>query len=333
MNNMSDISHYKVSICVPVYGVERYIERYAVSLFEQTYDNIEYIFVNDCTKDRSIEVLQEVVKRYPSRKEQVRIIHHETNKRLGEARNTAVSVATGEFLLHVDSDDYIDKNIVEECVAKQIETNADIVNVDFIVYSKNDIIKRITPNFNSVTENLIEILHRSIPVGIVGKMVRTSLYKDNNIKVEGGINCSEDFIVTSRLYYYAKNVVKAEGVYYHYDCRNEQSLTSSFSPQKAKDDFWAFDFLDNFFKNKIELYPAFLEGELNHYVLILKISALNNNEDCFNEAKKRLLALDGKVFKKLSATDRWLLKMNARCAKKYIRVGLLMKSFVRKTAQ
>lgn len=67
----------KVSILVPVYGVEKYIERCARSLFEQTYDNIEYIFVDDCTKDRSIEILQKVLEDYPNRKKQVEILHHE----------------------------------------------------------------------------------------------------------------------------------------------------------------------------------------------------------------------------------------------------------------
>ena len=69
----------KVSILVPVYGVEKYIERCARSLFEQTYDNIEYIFVDDCTKDRSIEILQKVLEDYPNRKNQVKILHHEKN--------------------------------------------------------------------------------------------------------------------------------------------------------------------------------------------------------------------------------------------------------------
>ena len=63
----------KVSVVIPVYGVEKYIERCARSLFEQTYDNIEYIFVDDCTKDRSIEILQKVLEDYPNRKNQVKI--------------------------------------------------------------------------------------------------------------------------------------------------------------------------------------------------------------------------------------------------------------------
>ena len=76
----------KVSVVIPVYGVEKYIERCARSLFEQTLDDIEYIFVNDCTKDRSIDILNEVINDYPARKQQVRIVHHEENKGSALAR-------------------------------------------------------------------------------------------------------------------------------------------------------------------------------------------------------------------------------------------------------
>ena len=72
----------KVSVLVPIYGVEKYIERCARSLFEQSLDNIEYIFVNDCTKDKSMDILYEVIKDYPHLLEQIRIINHETNRGL-----------------------------------------------------------------------------------------------------------------------------------------------------------------------------------------------------------------------------------------------------------
>ena len=112
-----------VSICVPIYGVEKYIERCAVTLFEQTYDNLEYIFVNDCTTDDSMAILEEVISRYPARSSAVRIIAHEKNRGLAAARNTTVENCTGEFILHVDSDDYIENNtlllVVYLCISRQ----------------------------------------------------------------------------------------------------------------------------------------------------------------------------------------------------------------------
>ena len=134
-------SDMKVSILVPIYGVERFIERCAISLFEQTYHNIEYIFVNDCTKDKSISVLENIIERFPQRKPFVKIINHKHNKGLAGARNTAVESATGDFIMHVDSDDYVDKEIVAKAVLKQQENNADIVVIDF---------KKAYPSFSKV---------------------------------------------------------------------------------------------------------------------------------------------------------------------------------------
>ena len=136
---------YRVTICSPIYGVEKYIERCAVSLFEQTYSDIDYVFVNDCTKDKSIEVLNRVIERYPERKKNVRIINHEKNRGLSAARNTGVDNAKTDFLIWVDSDDYVEPKMVELLVKKQLNSNADIVCggvqsmfEDDAVYEKRD---------------------------------------------------------------------------------------------------------------------------------------------------------------------------------------------------
>ena len=107
-----------VSTIVPIYGVEKYIAQCANSLFLQTYDNLEFIFVNDCTKDNSIVILQEVIQHYPNRVEHVHIIEHDHNQGLAASRNSGVEAAHGEWLMHVDSDDFIDPTTVAECVKK-----------------------------------------------------------------------------------------------------------------------------------------------------------------------------------------------------------------------
>ena len=84
----------KISVLVPIYGVVQYIETCAVSLFEQSFDELEYIFVDDCSPDNSIDILQAVASRYPHRQQQMRIIRHEKNRGLGAARATALAAAT-----------------------------------------------------------------------------------------------------------------------------------------------------------------------------------------------------------------------------------------------
>ena len=84
----------KVSVCIPVYKVENFIEKCARSLFEQTMqEGIEFVFVNDCTPDRSIEILRQVLEEYPHRIELVKILHHDQNRGLVAARKTALAAA------------------------------------------------------------------------------------------------------------------------------------------------------------------------------------------------------------------------------------------------
>ena len=117
----------KVSVIVPIYGVEKYIERCAVSLMEQTLDGIEYIFVDDATPDGSMNVLGNVLQRYTTRSGFVRIARHEINKGLPAARNTGLVLASGEYVFHCDSDDYLEPEMLEKMYVAAKENDADFV--------------------------------------------------------------------------------------------------------------------------------------------------------------------------------------------------------------
>ena len=147
---------YLVSILVPVYKVEKYIEQCARSLFEQTYDNLEYIFLDDCSPDNSIEILKRVMEDYPERKAQVRIIRHERNRGLAAARNTALDAANGPFVTHVDSDDYLGRDAIRLLVKKQEETGADIVSGNYYEVWSSGIKKVSEPPCNDQYEMLLQ---------------------------------------------------------------------------------------------------------------------------------------------------------------------------------
>ena len=92
----------KVSIIVPVYGVEKFIAEFAVSAFEQTYPYIEYVFVNDGTKDRSIDILEQLITQKYSHLRDAIIIVNKENGGLPAARKTGLEHATGDYIWHVD---------------------------------------------------------------------------------------------------------------------------------------------------------------------------------------------------------------------------------------
>ena len=239
-----------VSVLVPVYGVETYIEKCARSLFEQIYDNIEYIFVDDCTKDNSIAILKDVLEDYPERKTQVKIVKHVQNKGLSGARNTAIANATGEYLMHVDSDDYLDLHVVECLVDKAQSENADIVVYD-MKYIYTD---KYFTIFQSVktdpTEYLKQLLTYDISVCVCGKLYKSSLFKDNNIEFIEGLNFGEDYVTSPRVAYYAQHITHCAGCYYNYVQYNVSSYTNSYKTKNVDDLLKAIDVLSDFFRNK-----------------------------------------------------------------------------------
>lgn len=142
---------HKISFCVPVHNVEKYIEQCAKTLFEQTLDDIEIIFVDDCTPDNSIGIVQELLKSYPNRADQVKIIRHEVNKGLPAARKSAALAATGKYICCVDSDDYVALDMAEKVYQFAIEQNADMVLFDHY-YVTGDVTKYGTTCWKKGTE-------------------------------------------------------------------------------------------------------------------------------------------------------------------------------------
>lgn len=239
----------KVSIIVPVYGVEKWIERCAVSLFEQTYEDIEYIFVNDATPDKSMEVLAEVVKRYPRRAKQVKIITHTQNKGLSAARNSGLAACNSEYIWHVDSDDYIAADAVEKLINTAEKQNADIVVFDVNVVSTNRIkIERV--NYNSKTDYIRRLLQHTEKCAHWNKFYRKSLIDLTGIRSDENIRLAEDYAVTPRLLYLAEKVVILHEPLYYYETRNQNSYVHNLSKTAIESQHQADDILKDFFADK-----------------------------------------------------------------------------------
>lgn len=294
-----------VSILIPVYKVEKYIERCACSVFEQTFPYIEYIFIDDCTPDNSIERLKSIIKNYPQRKEHVRIISHEKNRGLAAARNTAVENCQTEFLMHVDSDDYIEKDAVEKLVEEQQKGDFDIVTGNAVFHRKDgqEILHKNEP---IEKEALIKLyIQATYNHTIWGRLIRTSLYKDNKIQALEGCNIGEDHQVIPQLFYYANKIASIDDIIYHYDCTNENSYMSQRNPEKSEIreicNALSFNVLRLFFKDK---NPVFHEQVYKNMPVVLNMalyySIVNNHKknyerivNLFNELDKDILKQTG----------------------------------------
>lgn len=223
----------KVSVLVPVYGVERYIEQCAVSLMEQTYKDVEYIFVDDCTPDASVDRLCDVVARYPERESQVRIIANEHNLGSACVRQTALDSATGDAVIFVDSDDYVDFHMIECLVNEMEHSNTDMVDGGFAVVSNEKIVKENMPLRVNDKAYLKTILCQNVePNRIWGRLIKKSLFTDNDIHFYQGIDYSEDFSVLPKLLVDARRSWIERCIYFYRD-DNPQSYTNNISTKNA----------------------------------------------------------------------------------------------------
>lgn len=243
----------KVSILVPVYGVEKYIEKCAISLFEQTYKNIEYIFVDDCTPDSSIDILYTVIKRYPERENNVHILHHKKNCGLAQARNSALDVATGNFILNVDSDDYLELDAVEILCRTAYTEKADVVVFgSYIVFEKYRVAVPNQYNYTTKQAYIKSILKKQASSCVWGKFISHKLYTDTKIKAIPGLNQGEDYAVIPRLLYYANHIVILKDCLYNYTQYNEQAYTKSFRKEHVQELLLADKILSDFFETKTD---------------------------------------------------------------------------------
>ena len=212
----------KVSILIPAYNVEKYIARCLDSVVGQTFKDIEIIIVNDGSTDGTASIIDE----YASRDSRIRVVNHPENCGLMWARKTCIEAATGDYLMFVDSDDYLDSMICETLLAKAEEEGADLV-----VCGVNEVLAdgKLKPYYNKLSYGgssgsfMRSMLLGELWHSLWAKLFERRIFVDSVIPFEKKLNKGEDMII---MYAIAGNVRKAvciNDLLYYY-CYNEQSL-------------------------------------------------------------------------------------------------------------
>ena len=205
----------KVSILVPFYNVEKYVGRCVESLFTQTYQNVEFIFVNDCSPDRSIDVINESIEKHHVT-DKCKIISHTTNQGICASRNDLLDNATGEYILFIDSDDYIDSDMVELLVEAAVRDNADISGCGYIEEYDDHSVEMPQVYTNDYVQMLKAITVLTLK-GVMWKLlIRKSILDDNNIRFMPGKNMVDDYLFCCQVFYYSHRFTGVDRCMYHY---------------------------------------------------------------------------------------------------------------------
>lgn len=235
---VAEQSTVAVSIVIPIYRVAPFIERCVISLMEQRFDDLEFIFVNDATDDNSIDILTTVLERYPQREHQVKIIHNPENLGLFEARKVGVMAACGEYIQHVDSDDWIAEDMTASLYQQAKATQADIVVCDYYIeeQGKRQYRKQILSKESK--DNLLALFDGKLAVVVWNKLIKKEklLACYQLINFSGHINLAEDWLITFPLCHLCHPPIHLPRALYHYNRHNPDSLTRSVNIEKSRND-------------------------------------------------------------------------------------------------
>ncbi|MGO4184307.1 glycosyltransferase [Paenibacillus sp. TAF43_2] len=236
----------KVSIIVPIFNMELYLDRCLNSLLEQSLSDIEIIAVNDGSTDSSLSILQE----YTERDSRI-IVINKKNEGVSAARNDGVLAANGEYIGFVDPDDWVNLKMYEEMYACAVEQNVDIVMCTYIrefgTHSKEKRFNMPDKQLYLMDEVQTTMLRRLVgPLkeevanpeyldawGTVwSKLYRTSLLKDNKVKFKdlSIIGSNEDTLFNIHVFYNAESFLFLNRPFYHYWRTNDASITSQYNP-------------------------------------------------------------------------------------------------------
>ena len=269
----------EISVIIPVYGVEKYIARCAESLFSQTKtDNVEFLFVNDSTKDNSIQVLENVISKFPHLESQISIIHHSKNQGLPAARNTGLSNATGRYVVHVDGDDFAEPQMLECLYKAVVDNDADFAWCDYYITFNNR--KRVIsqPSFAEPMDAVRSMLRGSMKYNVWNKICRLSLYRDNHIIFPDGNAMGEDMTMI-KVALHAHRCVYVNKALYNY-VQNGGQMTATFDEKKLASLCYNCNQLRYYIKNKfpnlnlesesaafcqLVKWPFLLDGKLSSY--------------------------------------------------------------------
>lgn len=257
-----------VSIIVPVYNVEQYIRRAVDSLLAQTYSNIEVILVDDGSPDGSGGICEE----YAAKDNRIRVIHQK-NGGVSHARQTGLDAATGDYVIHIDPDDWIEPNMMEAMLAKALETGADMVTCD---YYQND--RRFRQEYGDTSECLRKLINWEAAQYLWNTLIRHDFIKQHNIRFTPDWLCrNEDLLFIIRALAAGAKITHIATPYYHYISRADSAVLVR-SPKHLASEKAIVDELykivdaskyDDFFRRKRNAFIYAYESRMFHEVNIM----------------------------------------------------------------
>ncbi len=303
-------SKVDISVLIPIYGVERYIERSLRSIFSQSKTSgVEYILVNDCTLDSSMEIAQRLIGEFSSLN--IVVVNHEVNRGIAAARQSAVDIARGEYLLFFDSDDWCEPTMLEEMYRSAKSSGADIVVCDYYLTRADREFYDSMPTPSSGREALTEMLWGRVYWVLWNKLIRRELFSGSEMAMPEGLNFGEDLLMCTKLFTKARHVEYLPKAFIHY-MQVSGAMTSNLSEAKLENVRRIVELIEEFLR-KYNLESELREA-LNYRKFDTKLFLLNHSK---GKAQRKY----AKLYPEITGSI-----MGVEGTPKYIRLALLLAS-------
>lgn len=302
-----------VSIIVPIFNVEKYLEKCLDTLIGQTYENIEIILIDDGSTDKSAEICD----KYALKDKRVRVIH-KINGGVSAARNDALQQANGQLIMFVDSDDWINSETCETAVSTMQESGADVVMWTYISENNGNQSPKIIFGSDTIFEgtNVKEKLHRRL-FGLTGeelanpeladslcpvwgKLYKKELILDNNISFVdlSEIGTYEDGLFNIEVFSQVEKAVYLNKCFYHYRKENSSSVTSGYRKDLFEKWQHLFDLMQEYIaENNL---PSDYQAALNNRIALSIVGLGLNIISCNCSAVKKI-----KMIKEIIKSERY----------------------------
>lgn len=294
----------KISIIIPCYNVQDYIEQCLGSIISQTYINLEIICINDGSTDKTVEILQQ----FETKDSRIKL-YNQSNKGLSKTRSLGIEYATGDYILFVDSDDWLEKDALE--IILREASNYDIILFSYFRDFKNVTLAK---RLNLDGEFLASELQRKI-VGPVGEEIKlienldslvtvwAKLYKSEKIKnitfpEVSEIGTWEDGLFNLQVLENCNKVLIIDQPFYHYRKDNLQSFTSKSKENLYQKWLVKFEMINRLIKSKESTFHMALQNRIAISILGLALTELGSNRSSWNQIQNLKTILSEPTYKK-----------------------------------
>lgn len=276
---IKNFNHVLVSVIVPVYNVEKYLDRCMKSILGQTYSNLEIILVDDGSIDKSSIICD----KYKEIDERVRVIHKD-NGGLSDARNVGIDISTGNYITFIDSDDSVERDMIEYLLQliKRYNTKMAICSHNVVFY-EGEFIKSLGNNKEEIlsAKECIEkmLYHKNVDTSAWAKLYHSSLF--NDIKYPKG-KLFEDIGTTYKFFLKSKFIACGYKSKYNYYVRSNSIVTGNFSIRKLD----LLEMTDRMGEDVLSIFPE-LEKSVLRRRIYARFSTLNQMINVVNYKKEK----------------------------------------------